>query len=66
MPPRSAFRCPAIGNPVYVTDTSKPEIVEIIGTKPGNAGKVTFVVGAPVTLTAPPASETVDGTSFGF
>ena len=54
------------GSTMYVTDTSKPEIVQIIGTKPGSAGKVTFVVGAPVTLTAPPASETVNGSSFGF
>lgn len=54
------------GSTMYVTDTATPQIVQIIGTKAGNAGKVTFAVGAPVTLTPPPASETVDGTSFGF
>jgi hypothetical protein len=54
------------GSTMYVTDTSMPQIVQIVGTKPGNSGKVAFVVGAPVTLTAPPASETVDGSSLGF
>ena len=56
----------AKGSTMYVTDTSTPQIVQIVGTKPGSAGKVTFEVGAPVTLTAPPASEIVDGASFGF
>jgi hypothetical protein len=53
---------------VYVTDTSKPEIVEIIDTKnTGNGtGKVTFSVGARVTLAAPPASQVVDGSIFGL
>jgi hypothetical protein len=49
-----------------VADAPSWQIVQIVGTKPGNSGKVTFVVGAPVTLTAPPASETVDGSSLGF
>ncbi len=54
------------GSTMYVTDTSKPEIVALVATKPGNSGKVTFAVGAPVSLTAPPASQTVNGAPFGF
>jgi hypothetical protein len=51
-----------------VTDTSKPEIVEVIDTKDtGNGtGKVTFSVGARVTLAAPPASQVIDGSLFGL
>jgi hypothetical protein len=53
---------------IYVTDTSKPEIVEVIDTKDtGNGtGKVTFSVGARVTLAAPPASQVIDGSLFGL
>lgn len=55
----------AKGGMMYVTDTSAPRILEVTGTQPGNSGKVTFTY-SPVTLTAPPASDTVDGTSLGF
>jgi hypothetical protein len=54
------------GSTMYVTDTSKPEIVELVATKPGNSGKVIFAVGAPVSLTVPPATQTVNGAPFGF
>jgi hypothetical protein len=56
------------GATAYVTDASKPDLVEVFalkGTKDGS-GKVTFTVGAPVTLTAPPASQVVDGSLLGF
>jgi hypothetical protein len=56
----------AKGGTLYVTDTSSPQIVELVNTTAGNSGKVTFTVGNPVTVTAPPASESIDGSSFGF
>jgi hypothetical protein len=61
-----------IANPkegvLYVTDTSKPEIAEVVAAKKtGNgSGKFTVSVGAPVTLTAPPASQVIDGSAFGM
>lgn len=51
---------------MYVTDTSKPEIVQM--EDPGNGsgtGVVVFAVGAPVTLTPPPASQVFDGSQAG-
>jgi hypothetical protein len=53
---------------VYVTDASKPEIVEVDAPKTASAAesKLAFVVGAPVTLTAPPASQVLDGASIGM
>jgi hypothetical protein len=54
------------GGMLYVTDTSSPQIVELVNTTAGNSGKVSFTIGEPVTLTAPPASQSVDGSLFGF
>ena len=56
----------AKGGTLYVTDTSSPQVVELVNTTAGNSGKVTFTMGQPVTLIAPPASESIDGSSFGF
>ena len=56
------------GSTEYVTETSKPEFVEATapkGTKDGS-GKVVVGVGAPVTLTAPPASQVLNGSQIGF
>ena len=56
------------GSVSYVTDTSKPQLVEITspkGAKDGS-GKVTVTYGAPVTLTAPPASQVLDGSKLGL
>jgi hypothetical protein len=56
------------GSTEYVTDTSKPEFVEAFapkGTKDG-AGTATLSVGAPVRLTAPPASQVIDGSKLGM
>lgn len=56
------------GGTHYLTDTSKPEYVEGIapkGSKDGT-GKVTIAVGVPVTLTAPPASQVIDGSKLGL
>jgi hypothetical protein len=56
------------GGTMWVTNSTTPEIVvvENLGATGGSSGKVTFGVGAPVTLTAPPASKVLDGTSLGF
>jgi hypothetical protein len=53
---------------LYVTDTSKPEIAEVVETKNtgDGIGKITFSVGAPVTLTAPPASQVLNGSAVGM
>jgi hypothetical protein len=54
------------GGMLYVTDTSSPQIVELVNTTAENSGKVSFTIGEPVTLTAPSASQSVDGSLFGF
>jgi hypothetical protein len=58
------------GNVIYVTDTSKPEIVQedtapVAGTT-NPADEYTFSVGAPVKLTPPPADQVVDGATIGL
>lgn len=56
------------GSTAYVTDTSKPEIVQVTAPK-GSAdgsGTVKVTVGAPVTLAAPPASQVIAGSKLGF
>jgi len=56
------------GGTMDVTDSSTPQIVEITNTtgQGGSTGDIKFDVGKQVTLTAPPASQTVDGSTFGF
>jgi len=56
------------GGTFYATNTATPQVVQISNTtgKGGSTGTVKFDIGAPVTLTPPPASQTVDGTAFGF
>jgi hypothetical protein len=56
------------GSVAYVTDTSKPELVQITAPKGSSdgSGTITFSVGAPVTLTAPPASQVIDGSLVGL
>jgi hypothetical protein len=50
----------------YVTDQAQPLVVRISGTG-ANGGTVTFSgYNVPVTITAPPASEVVDGSKYGF
>jgi len=52
---------------MYVTDTSSPQILQVISTQPGNSGKAYFTgYGTSVTLTPPPASETINGAPFGI
>jgi hypothetical protein len=53
------------GDVIYVTGTDTPEIAKI--TQTGSSifnGSFTFNAGAPVTLTAPPASDTVTASSL--
>jgi hypothetical protein len=52
----------------YVTDTSKPELVQLSapkGSKNGS-GLVTVTMNVPVTLAAPPASQVIDGSKLGM
>lgn len=52
----------------YVTDTSTPELVEIsapAGSANGS-GKLSVTYNAPVTLTAPPTSQVIDGSQLGI
>jgi hypothetical protein len=56
------------GSTDYVTDTSKPEFVKAsapAGSKAGE-GNATVTIGAPVTLTAPPASQVLNGSELGM
>ena len=56
------------GSVAYVTDTSNPQLVEIAAPKgdKNGSGSVTVTIGAPVTLTPPPASQVIDGSKLGM
>jgi hypothetical protein len=56
------------GSVAYVTDASKPQLVEIAAPKgdKNGTGAVTVTTGAPVTLTPPPASQVIDGSKLGM
>jgi hypothetical protein len=56
------------GTVSYVTDTSKPRLLEMTAPKgaKNGSGKITVTYGAPVTLTAPPASQVLDGAQLGL
>jgi hypothetical protein len=50
---------------VYISQSSTPEIVRLQG--PANEGQINFTnYNVPVTITAPPASEVVQGAKFGL
>ena len=50
---------------VYVSDSATPQILRIAG--PANEGTIDFTdYNAKATITAPPASEVVDGSQFGL
>jgi hypothetical protein len=50
---------------VYISESSTPEIVRLQGT--GSEGQVNFTnYNAPATITAPPASDVIDGSQFGL
>jgi hypothetical protein len=58
----------AEGSVSYVTDASKPQLVAITSPKgaKNGSGKITVTYDAPVTLTAPPASQVLDGSKLGI
>jgi hypothetical protein len=50
---------------VYISQSSTPEIIRLQG--PSNEGQIDFTdYNAPVTITAPPASDVIDGSKFGL
>jgi hypothetical protein len=53
----------APGGTLYVTDTASPQVIELRNSK---SGKITFHIDAPVTLTPPRSSQTVNGAEFGL
>lgn len=55
----------AKGGTLYVTDTSSPRILQVTNPSKSDGGTLKFSYG-PVTVTPPPASETVDGSKYGF
>ena len=48
-----------------VTDTSSPRILRVTGTNAGSSTGLIFTY-SPVSLTAPPARQTIDSTALGF
>jgi hypothetical protein len=49
---------------ILVSDTAKPELLQVSG---GSQGTLDFTdYNSPMTLTAPPASETLNGAKYGF
>jgi len=55
----------AKGGTLFVTDANPPRILQLSNSKADRSGKLTFSY-TPVTLTPPPASQTVDGSKLGF
>ena len=56
----------ATNGTAYVTDQAQPLVVRISGTG-ASGGTITFSnYNSPVTVTAPPASEVIDGSKYGF
>ncbi len=65
--PTEAFKQPthAGSGIVYISQTSTPEIVRLQG--PSGEGQINFTnYNAPATITAPPASEIIQGSKFGL
>jgi hypothetical protein len=56
----------AHGGTMDVTDESIPEIAQLSGSSSGDTGKIDFTEGTAVTVTAPPASQTLNGSELGF
>jgi hypothetical protein len=51
---------------MYVTDSATPRILKVVSKKPGDSGQFTIAYGIPATIAPPPASETLNGSQFGF
>lgn len=60
-----ALKDVAKGGRMYVTDTSAPRILQVTNPSKSDGGTMKFTYGQ-VKVTAPPASETVDGSKYGF
>jgi hypothetical protein len=56
----------ANGGTLYVTTASSPLPIELVNTTAGKKGTLSFNVGAPVSLTAPPVKETVVAAKYGL
>jgi hypothetical protein len=55
------------GGVLYVTNTSSPQVLRVTGDQSGNSGQIDFTdYGQSVTLTAPPASDVLNGSQYGF
>ncbi len=62
-----ALKDPAKSSAMYVTDTSSPQILRVTSIQSGGNGRIDFTgYGNAVTLTPPPASETINGAKYGF
>jgi hypothetical protein len=55
-----------LGGIMYVTDASPPQVLRLVNNFAGKSAKHNFNVGAPITVTAPPASQSIDGSQVGF
>lgn len=65
--PTESFKQPSHAGSgiVYISQSSTPEIVRLQG--PSNEGQINFTnYNAPATITAPPASEVIQGSQFGL
>jgi hypothetical protein len=51
---------------LYVTDTSTPQIVQVVSKQTGNSGEFTITYGVPTSVPAPPSNQTVNGAQYGF
>jgi hypothetical protein len=56
----------ANGGTLYVTNTPSPLPIELVNNTAGKKGTLVFRLGATVSLTAPPVSDTVDAAKFGL
>lgn len=55
-----------LGGTLYVTDASTPQVLQLVKSSAGTSVKLNFNVGAPVTVIAPPTSQSMDGSKIGF
>ncbi|HSZ39389.1 MAG TPA: hypothetical protein VK817_05480 [Trebonia sp.] len=51
---------------IYVTDTSAPQIVQVVSKQKSDNGQFTISYGVPASVSAPPSGQTVNGAQYGF
>lgn len=61
-----ALKDVAKGGTMYVTDTSAPRILQVTNPSKSDGGSTMKFTYGQVKVTAPPASQTVDGSKYGF